>query len=80
MELHNPQQRGEIQFKEETEPDGPAHAHTWRCFITINFIRPPYSQDPVGQTFWYNADQKQFARDEAARQVLKNIGFSGAVH
>ncbi|KAG8912066.1 hypothetical protein FRC01_005311 [Tulasnella sp. 417] len=80
MELHNLQQRGEIQFKEETQPEGPAHDRTWRCFITINFIRLPYSQEPLGQTFWHSADQKQAARDEAARQVLKNIGFNDTVH
>ncbi|KIO32173.1 hypothetical protein M407DRAFT_18977 [Tulasnella calospora MUT 4182] len=80
MELHNLKQRGDIEFVEETSKDGPANAPTWRCFITIVSVRPTYSQEHVGEPFWHNADQKQVARDGAAEQVLRNIGFNGVVH
>ncbi|KAG8922339.1 hypothetical protein FRC01_014166 [Tulasnella sp. 417] len=80
MELHNLQQRGEIKYTEDTQSAGPANARTWSCFITVDSVGLAYNRGSIQETFWHNADQKQAARDGAAKQVLLNIGFNGAVH
>lgn len=80
MELHNLQQRGEIVYNEDVSREGPANNPSWTCWITIVSILPAHKQDPIGQTFWGHGDKKQVARDNAARLVLRNIGFEGIVH
>ncbi|KAG8895123.1 hypothetical protein FRC00_007949 [Tulasnella sp. 408] len=80
MELHNLQQRGEVKYTEDIQQVGPANARLWTCFITIVSAGPKFKQEATGQTFWLGAEQKQAARDGAARLVLLNIGYKGPIH
>lgn len=80
MELHNLKQRGEVDYTEDNQSVGPANARSWTCFITIVSLDPKFKQEAEKQTFWLSAEQKQAARDGAAKLVLLNIGYNGPVH
>ncbi|KAG9046847.1 hypothetical protein FS837_003555 [Tulasnella sp. UAMH 9824] len=80
MELHNLQQRGEVKFTEDTKQEGPTNPRPWTCYITIDYLNPKFKQEVLKQTFWLTSEQKQAARDGAARLVLLNIGYNGLVH
>ncbi|KAG8913041.1 hypothetical protein FRC00_003198 [Tulasnella sp. 408] len=78
MELHNLKQRGEVEYKEDIV--GPPDARSWTCYFTIVSLHPKFKQEAITQTFWVSAEQKQAARDGAARLILLNIGYNGPVH
>ncbi|KAG8898556.1 hypothetical protein FRB99_007353 [Tulasnella sp. 403] len=83
MNLNNLRQAGSITYDEAIDKTGPENAPVWTCLIYIKSIsgaelvwNPQYMDDrEPALLFMGHGSRRQEARDQAAHNALRAIGF-----